>query len=465
MKPYKNIVIGSGEGGKFLAWTLAAAGQSTVVVERSMIGGACPNVACLPSKNLIYSAKVASLMKRGDEFGLPAMSGAVNMHAVIARKKAMVEGLVAMHLDRFKSSGAELMMGEARFLDAKALSVTTHDAQQKIITGERIFINVGTHASVPDVPGLKNSRPLTHVEALNLENLPKHLVILGGGYVGLEFAQALARFGSKVTLLQHGVRLLEKEDDTVSTAMLDLMKNEGVDVILGCEITEVRGQSGSSVAIDYTTRGQFQTIAATDILVATGRTPNTASLNANAAGIELDTRGYICVDPWLRTSAPDIWALGDCAGTPHFTHASLDDFRIVKDQLLGPGLRTTDNRNIPFCLFTDPELVRIGLSEHEAIEQGLKYRKLQIPAEAILRTRTLSATRGFVSALIDENERILGFTAFCADASELLAAVQIMMALDAPITAIRDLIFTHPTKVEGLGSLFAQAVKEDAVAS
>jgi pyruvate/2-oxoglutarate dehydrogenase complex dihydrolipoamide dehydrogenase (E3) component len=451
---YHNLVIGSGVAGKILGWTLAKQGQKTVVVERSMVGGACPNVACLPSKNVIYSAKAVSLVHPTKGLGVVTGSVRVDMAGVARRKRQMVDGLVEMHLANFKASGAELVMGEARFTEPKTVRVMLNAGGTRVLRGERVFINVGTRAIIPDVPGLVAARPMTHVEALNLERLPHHLVIIGGGYVGLEFAQAMRRFGSRVTIIQHGPRLLKGEDPDVADALLELMTDEGVDVLLQAEVLNVMGRSGTGVALQVRAGATERTLEASDILVATGRTPNTDRLDVARAAIELDSRGYIRVNDRLQTSAPDVWATGECAGSPHFTHVGEDDCRVVLDNLAG-GSRTKRGRLIPYCLFTDPELAHVGMNESEARVRGVAYRIARLPMAAVFRARTLSQTRGFMKALVGADDRILGFTAFGAEASEPMAVVQSAMLGGIPYTVLRDTIWTHPTAAEGLLGLFA----------
>jgi pyruvate/2-oxoglutarate dehydrogenase complex dihydrolipoamide dehydrogenase (E3) component len=450
----QNLVIGGGEAGKYLAWTLAKLGQRTVVVERALIGGSCPNVACLPSKNVIRSAKVVALAGRAGEFGMRTGPVTVDMAGVFDRKRKMVDGLVQMNLGRYQTSGVELVMGEARFIQPKTVQATLNSGGERVFQGDRVFVNVGTRARLPDIPGLAEAGPMTHIEALNLQRLPKHLVILGGGYVGLEFAQAMRRFGSRVTLIQHGKQLLSREDDDVADALLQLMKDEGVEVLLQAEALKVTGRSGESLQIQVRSSSETNTLEASDLLVATGRTPNTERLGAGQAGVELDLRGYIRVNERLETTAPAVWAMGECAGSPQFTHVAFDDYRVVRDNLAG-GSRTTRDRLIPYCLFTDPELARVGMNETEAKAKGLHYRLAKMPMATVLRTWTLSEPRGFVKAVIADDDRILGCTAFGAGASELVAAVQTAMLGALPYTVLRDAIFTHPTSAEGLGALFA----------
>jgi pyruvate/2-oxoglutarate dehydrogenase complex dihydrolipoamide dehydrogenase (E3) component len=452
----QNLVIGSGESGKHLTWTLARLGQKTIVVERSLIGGSCPNIACLPSKNVIHSAQVISLIRRAAEFGATTGAVKVDMAGVYRRKKAMVDAEVQFHLDTFRASGAELVMGTAQFTEPKTVQVTLNDGGTRHLRGERVFLNVGTHATIPEVPGLADAHPMTHVEALNLQRLPEHLVVLGGGYVGLEFAQAMRRFGSRVTVIQRGPQILKPEDPDVAEAILQLLKDEGIEVLLNTEVLKVTGQSGENVQLDVRVGNTTRVIDASDILVAAGRTPNTNRLGVEKAGVELDSRGYFRVNERLETTAPGVWALGECAGSPQFTHVAFDDFRIVRDNLAGKK-RTTRDRLIPYCLFTDPELAHVGLHESDARIRGISYRIVKIPMSNVLRTHTLSEMRGFMKALIGDDDRILGFTAFGVEAGETMAVVQTAMLAAMPYTAIRDAIYTHPTLAEGLGPLFASA--------
>jgi pyruvate/2-oxoglutarate dehydrogenase complex dihydrolipoamide dehydrogenase (E3) component len=449
----QNLIIGSGEAGKYLAWTLAKQGQQVVLVERSMIGGSCPNIACLPSKNVIYSAKVASLVGRAAEFGIETSPVHIDMARILRRKQEMVDGLMHLHVDKFIDSGAELVMGEALFLAAKTVEVTLVGGGTRVMQGERIFLSVGSRAARPDVPGLAEAEPMTHVELLNIARLPEHLVILGGGYVGLEFAQAMRRFGSRVTLIHRGKQLLDREDPDVAQVLYQLLKDDGIDVLLETELRSVEGRSGEQVNLRVQSGSVTYLLKASDILIAVGRTPNTDRLGVEAAGIALDAHGTIVVNDRLETTAPDVWAMGDCAGTPHFTHAAFDDFRVVRDNLAG-GRRSTRDRLIPYCLFTDPELAHVGLNETRAQAANIPYRLARMPMAAILRTRTVSEPRGFLKALVGEDDRILGCTVFGVEANEIVATVHAAMLGSLPYTTLGNAIFTHPTVSEGLTMLF-----------
>jgi pyruvate/2-oxoglutarate dehydrogenase complex dihydrolipoamide dehydrogenase (E3) component len=345
-------------------------------------------------------------------------------------------------------------MGEAQFSSTKTVEVALNAGGTRQFYGDRVFINVGTRALVPNIPGLAQARPMTHVEALNLERLPEHLVIIGGGYVGLEFAQAMRRFGSRVTIIQHGERLLDKEDSDVSAGLLELMKDEGIEVFVDSEVLKVTGCSGENVTLLVRSGTSERTLEASDLLVATGRIPNTDRLNLNRAGVEVDSRGYIRVNEYLQTTASDVWATGESAGSLHFTHVGEDDYRVVLDNLNG-GSRTTRGRIIPYVLFTDPEVAHVGLNETQAGAQRIDYRILRMPMSMVFRAQTLSETRGFVKALIGGDDRILGFTAFGVEASEMMAVVQTAMIGRLSYTALRDAIFTHPTSAEGLVGLFS----------
>jgi pyruvate/2-oxoglutarate dehydrogenase complex dihydrolipoamide dehydrogenase (E3) component/pimeloyl-ACP methyl ester carboxylesterase len=454
---YPNIVIGSGEGGKYLAWHLAGSGQKTAVIERRWIGGSCPNVNCLPSKNEIWSAKVNHLVYRGSEFGSTAVPEPVNIAVVRQRKRAMVDGLIAMHLERYKASGAELIMGEAKFNEPRTLEVRLNGGGSRTIVAERIFLNLGTHAAIPAIPGLVESAPLTNIEALELDRAPEHLIVLGGGYVGLEFAQAYRRFGSRVTVIQHGPHVLDGEDADVAAEIVSLFASEGIDVLTSAEVDRVGGHSGEHVTLVVRTTAGERTISGSDILVATGRIPNTSGVGLEFAGVELDRQGYIKVNERLQTSAPNIWAIGECAGSPQFTHASLDDFRVIRDQLAG-GNRSTRGRLVPSCLFTDPPVAHIGLTEREAQQRGIAVRVAKVPMPVVLRTRTMGETRGFMKALLaTHDDRILGFTMIGPEAGEVMAVVQTAMLTGSPFTLLRDAILTHPTMAEGLNALFASS--------
>jgi pyruvate/2-oxoglutarate dehydrogenase complex dihydrolipoamide dehydrogenase (E3) component len=453
---FEIVVLGSGTGGKLLAWHMARSERRTAVIERRWIGGACPNIACLPSKNEISSARVAHLARHAAQFGTRTGPVSVDMAAVRKRKRDMVDDQITSHLQNYQASGAELVMGSGRFVAPKTIEVRLNDGGTRRIEGDRVFLNLGTHAAIPDIPGLDAARPLTHIEALELDYLPPHLVVLGGGYSGLELAQAYRRFGSEVTVIERGPQLMGREDFDVSHEIRRILSDEGIQILVGAEVLQVQGRSGENVSLVVRTPSGDQNIACSDILAAVGRIPNTAGIGLDEAGVELDARGYVRVNDRLETSAPGVWAIGECAGSPQFTHVSDNDFQIIRGNLAGGNLSTRD-RLIPFCMFTDPPLARVGLSEGEAERQGIVTRVARLPMSEVLRARATGETDGFMKALVGENDdRILGFTMIGAEAGEVMAVVQMAMLADMPYWKLRDAILAHPTMAEGLGPLFAK---------
>jgi pyruvate/2-oxoglutarate dehydrogenase complex dihydrolipoamide dehydrogenase (E3) component len=452
---YDVLVLGSGTAGKLIAWHMARSGRRTAAVERRWIGGACPNIACLPSKNEIHSAEIAHLARTAAQFGAMAGPVKVDMAKVVRRKRDMVEAQVAAHLHNYKESGAELILGDGRFIAPKTLEVSLNDGGTRTLVGAQVFLNVGTHAAFPNVPGLEAAHPMTHIEALELDVLPAHLIVIGGGYAGLELAQAYRRFGAKVTIVEAGAQVMAREDADASHEIRRILMDEGLQIHVPAELLKVSGQSGSAVSVTLRTNSGERTVEGSHILVAAGRVPNTAAARLDKAGVELDDRGFVRVNERLETSAPDVWALGECAGSPMFTHISEDDFRIVRDNLAG-GRRNTHDRLIPYCMFTDPPLAHVGLSEREAERQGVKTRIAKLPMKAVLRAQATGETEGFMKALVGENDdRILGFTMIGAQAGEVMAVVHTAMMADLPYTKLRDADFAHPTFSEGLNFLFS----------
>ena len=451
----ENLVLGGGEPGKYIAWELAREGRRTVVVERALIGGSCPNIACLPSKNEIRSAKVAHLLRHAQAFGLRTGSVTTDMKGVRQRKREMVDGLVEIHHKRFAANGLEFLLGEGRFVGPRTVEVRLAAGGMRRIEAERVFLDLGTQATVPGIPGLADAAPLTHVEALELDRLPQHLIVLGGGYVGVEFAQAFRRFGSRVTVVEFGRQLMAREDPDVAEAVRAIFEDDGIDVVLGAETRAVEGRSGDRVHFHLRTAAGERVIDGSDVLVAAGRTPNTRGIGLELAGVEFGPHGYVTVNERLETTALGIWAMGECAGSPQFTHAAFDDFRVVRDNLAG-GKRTTHGRLVPYCVFIDPELARVGLNESEARQKRMDVRVVTLPMASVLRARSLGEMRGFMKALLDtHSDRILGFTMLGPEAGEVGAVVQTAMLAGLPYTGLRDAIFTHPTMAEGLNVLFA----------
>ena len=450
------LVLGSGFGGKLLAWHLAQSGRKTAVVERRWIGGSCPNVACLPSKNEVWSARIAHQARRAAQFGtVIAGSVTTDMVKVRQRKRDMVEREIDLHLHNYKTSGAELIMGSGRFVAPKTLEVHLNAGGARVLAGDQVFLNLGTHAAIPNIPGLEAARPLTHIEALELDYLPSHLIVLGGGYVGLELAQAYRRFGSPVTVIEHAPQLVSQEDPDVADEVQRILGEEGIEFLLGAQTLSVQGRSGDEVNLTVRTTAGEQKVEGSDVLAAAGRVPNTSGIGLEEAGVELDARGYIRVNERLETTAPNVWAIGEWAGSPQFTHVSIDDFRIIRDNLAGAD-RSTRGRLVPYCMFTEPPLAHVGLSERDARRQGEAVRVAKLPMTAVRRTATTNETQGFMKVLVGaRHDRILGFTMIGAEAGEVMAAVQTAMLADMPYSRLRDAILAHPTMAEGLDSLFA----------
>jgi len=456
VEKYEILVLGSGEAGKWTAWTMADEGHRTAMVERKWLGGSCPNIACLPSKNLIYSARVASLARRGAEFGLEMDRLRINMASVQLRKRKMVEAEHQFHAERTKDAGIELIMGEGRFVSPRTIEVALNDGGTRRVVGERVFLDLGSHSAIPSIPGLAAAHPMTHIEALDLDRLPDHLIVIGGGYIGLELAQAVRRFGSAVTVIEQGAQLADREDPDVGGALLDLFHDEEIEVLLDTHISQVDGLSGKEVRVRAKDSHGERIVEGTHLLVSIGRTPNTKGIGLEQAGVEFDERGYIKVNDRLETTASNVWAMGDCAGSPQFTHVAYNDFRVVHDNLNG-GNRSKKDRIVPFCMFTDPELARVGRNETEAKRDKIEYRLAKLPMANVLRTHTIDEPRGFMKILIGkDSDEIVGFMAFGIEASELMAAVQTAMVGRLPYTTLRDAVLAHPTMSEGLIFLLKQ---------
>jgi pyruvate/2-oxoglutarate dehydrogenase complex dihydrolipoamide dehydrogenase (E3) component len=448
------VILGSGQGGKRLAWHLGRSGKKVIVVERRWVGGSCPAVACLPSKNELWSARVAHFARHAASFGTIVEGVRTDMARVRRRKQDMIDREIELHLKAYKEAGVELLMGSGRFTGPTTIEVALNQGGTRLLAGSEIVINVGSHAAMPDIPGLKEVHPLTHIEALELDELPPHLVVLGGGYVGIEMAQAFRRFGSRVTIIEPGPQLMGREDTDAAEEMGRVLSAEGVDILLSARPVRVDGLNGDSVSVTVATKSGERKIEGSHLLVAVGRIANTADIGLESAGIELNERGFIRADERLRTTAPGVWAIGECAGSPQFTHVSVDDFRIVRDNMAG-GNRSTNDRLIPYVMFTDPPLAHVGLSEGEARRRGISVRVAKLPMRKVLRTLATDETEGYMKVLIGPNDdRILGFTMVGAEAGEVMAAIQTAMLAELPYPKLRDAVITHLTIAEGLGPLF-----------
>jgi pyruvate/2-oxoglutarate dehydrogenase complex dihydrolipoamide dehydrogenase (E3) component len=449
------LILGSGQGGKLLAWQLARSGRRVAVIERRWVGGSCPAVACLPSKNEIWSARVAHLTRHAAQFGTATGTVATDMAKVRRRKQEMIDREIAFHLNAYKTSGAELIMGDGRFIAPKTIEVALNDGGKRLLTGSKVVINVGTHAAIPSIAGLEAARPLTHIEVLELDILPPHLIVLGGGYVGLEMAQAYRRFGSRVTIIEAGPQIVGREDRDIADEMQRLLAEEGITFLIEAEPLNVRGRSGEEVSVTVRMASGKRKIEGSHLLVAAGRVPNTAGIGLDKVGVELNDRSYIRVNERLETTAPEVWALGECAGSPQFTHVSVDDYRIIRDNL-GGGNRSTRDRLVPYCMFTDPPLARVGLSEGDAQRQAIIVRVAKLPMSSVLRTEATEETQGFMKVVVaGDDDRILGFTMIGSQADEVMVAVQMAMLAKLPYQKLRDAVITHPTIAEGLGPLLS----------
>jgi pyruvate/2-oxoglutarate dehydrogenase complex dihydrolipoamide dehydrogenase (E3) component len=456
VEQFEFIVVGGGKGGKTLAAKMASAGRQVAMIEEGMIGGSCINVACIPSKTLVTSAKVAETVQRAGDFGIRVASAVVDAVGVRAHKRAVVSAMVERNQANFDRSGMTLLIGTGRFTGPRAVEVRLHEGGVRQLSGDKIFINTGTRPHLPPIPGLDNARTLNSESIQELDRLPDHLIVLGGGYIGCEFAQMFRRFGSQVTLIDRGEAFLDHEDADVAEKILQIFQEDGVEVILGASAQRVEWLEDQSVRVKLQTSSGERSVEGTDLLAAVGRVANTEKLNLDAAGVKWDGRGFIQVNERLETTAAGVWALGDVTGGPQFTHVSLDDYRIVAANLSG-GNRSTADRVIPYTLFIDPELGRIGMTETEARARGLNVQVARLAASAVPRAMTSGETRGYLKAVVDaESGKLLGASILAASAGEVIAVIQVAMHAGLPYTALRDMIFSHPTMAEGLNDLFAR---------
>jgi pyruvate/2-oxoglutarate dehydrogenase complex dihydrolipoamide dehydrogenase (E3) component len=452
---YGAVVIGSGQGGNPLAQVLAQSGRRTALVEREHVGGTCINEGCTPTKTMIASARVAYLDRRSAEYGIADDTVTVDMIRVRQRKRKIVESFRNGGERRLEKVGVDLIRGEATFAAPKELEVRLSEGGTSRLSADAVFINVGARPSAPPIEGLDSVPTLNSTTIMELDEVPEHLLVLGGGYVGLEFAQMFRRFGSEVTIVQRGPQLLSREDADVAEAVAEVLRDDGVEVLLRTSALRAgRGDGGIQLTV-HTPEGEC-TLSGSHLLAATGRTPNTDTLNPEAAGVKTDERGYIKVDERLKTNVEGVWALGDVKGGPAFTHVSYDDFRIIRTNLLEGGDATTAGRLIPYTVFTDPQLGRVGLSEQDARDQGLEVHVAKMPMSHVTRALEVSEPRGMMKAVVDAGTgRILGAAVLGLEGGEITAMLQIAMTGGVPYTTLRDGIFAHPTLAESLNILFA----------
>jgi len=456
---YDDIIIGGGKAGKTLAPALVADGRKTALVERSlnMIGGSCPNIACIPSKTMVASAEVANTVLHSAAYGIKTAPPTVDMAAVIQRKRSVVQSLRPINLNNLHTSlGDDLIIGTARFVAPKTIEVATAEGTTRLLTAERLFINTGTQPLIPSVPGLKEAGFLTSESIMELEQLPEHLIVLGSGYIGLEFAQMFQRFGCRVTVIGQSEQILSQQDPDIAITVQTLLERDGIEFLLKAKVLRVE-HSGNATKLLLQVADREMELQGSHFLVAVGRTPNSDTLNLAAAGVATDARGFIRVNDRLETNVPNIWALGDINGGPEYTHVSLDDYRIVKANLIDGGNRSTRDRLVPSCLFIDPELAQVGLTDTEARQQGYAIRVAKLDASNIMRAVTQSQTDGLMKAIVDtETGRILGCSLLCHEAGEVISTVQMVMQAQMPYTVLRDGVLTHPTMTEGLNILFSK---------
>jgi pyruvate/2-oxoglutarate dehydrogenase complex dihydrolipoamide dehydrogenase (E3) component len=461
---YDAVVIGAGQAGVPLATTLAKAGRKTALVEREHVGGTCINEGCTPTKTMVASAKVAYFNRRSEDYGVSNGQVAVDMIRVRQRKRDIVESFRSGGEKRLADAGVELIRGEARFSGPRELDVTLNGGETVQLSADNIFINVGARPANPPVEGLDSVPTLNSTTIMELDEVPDHLLVLGGSYVGLEFAQMFRRFGSRVTVVQRGKQLMSREDTDVAEAVAEIMRQDGIEVLLGTQTQGAAQGNDGKIRLRVSTPEGERTLEGSHLLVAAGRPPNTDRLNLDAAGIETDKRGQIKVNERLETNVEGVYALGDVKGGPAFTHISYDDFRIVRTNLLEGGNATITDRKVPYTVFIDPQLGRAGLSEQVAREQGLNIRVAKIPMSYVARAIEVDETRGFMKAVVDaDTDQILGCAILGVEGGEIAAMLQIAMMGGVPYTTLRDTVFSHPTLSESLNTLFAAVEEPDEI--
>lgn len=449
------VVIGSGQGGNPLAMALAKAGLRTALIERKHVGGTCINEGCTPTKTMVASGRVAYLVRRAADYGVHAESISIDLEKVRQRKRDIVESFRSGSERRIeKTENLELIAGDASFIGPNSVVVKSAVGIERTLSAERFFLNAGTRASVPEVVGIDRVPFLDNESIMELGAVPDHLLVLGGGYIGLEFGQLFRRFGSRVTILQSGAQLLAREDSDVAEEVTKILREDGVDVVLNAKVAYV-DLAGANIRVEVASHDGSTILAGTHLLVATGRVPNSDALNLSAAGVQTDERGFIRVNDRLETSADGIYALGDTKGGPAFTHISYDDFRIIRSNVLEKKPASTKDRMVPYCVFIDPQLGRVGMTEAEARAQGRNIRVAKLPMTSVARALEVDETRGFMKAVVDvETNQILGAAILGVEGGEVMSVIEVAMMGKLPYTALRDATFAHPTLAESLNNLF-----------
>ena len=464
---YDAIIIGSGQSGGPLSTTLAKAGWRVALIERESVGGTCVNRGCTPTKTMVASARVAYLARRAADYGVQTGPISIEMKKVRRRKRDIVED--------FRSSGQrymedfenlELIFGEASFSSSKSIEVRLAGGDAREMNAEKIFIDTGGRPIVPPIEGLSRVPFLDSTTIMELDTVPEHLIMIGGGYIGLEFGQMFRRFGSRVTVLQRGKQLLPREDADVTEELTKILREDGLDIIVEADTKQVDLDGDSKIKLTVMTPDGEQSIVGSHVLVSAGRIPNTDALNLPAAGIESDGRGYVKVNEHLETNVPGIYAMGDVKGGPAFAHISYDDFRILSQHLLNGGNAGINGRLVPYTLFTDPQLGRIGMGEKEARANGHNIRIAKLPMSHVARAIEVDETRGFMKAIVDaDTDQLLGAAVLGIEGGEVMAVFEMAMIGKVSYPTLRDTIFAHPTLAESINNLFmniGDEIKSDA---
>jgi pyruvate/2-oxoglutarate dehydrogenase complex dihydrolipoamide dehydrogenase (E3) component len=458
---YDAIVIGSGQGGTPLAIALAQKGWKTALIEAQHVGGTCVNEGCTPTKTMVSSARIAYLAKRASDYGVTITEMNINMQKIRQRKRDIVLSFRRGSEKKIeKTEGLKLYRGRARFSGHKIVEVRGNDGSQNLLNAEKLFINTGTRPAIPALKGLDSVPYLNSSTIMELDTVPEHLLIIGGGYIGLEFGQMFRRFGSRVSIIQRGLQLLAREDPDIAEEILQIFREDGIDVLLESNPIQVRRTKNQMIELTIGSQKEEQKLTGSHLLTAAGRVPNTEGLNADTAGVELNERGFIRVNELLETSVPGIYALGDVKGGPAFTHISYDDYRVLFANLIEGKTRTISRRQVPYTVFIDPQLGRIGMSEKEAKSRGLQYSTAEIPMKYVARALEVGETRGRIKVVVDRSTKlILGAAILGIEGGELMAVLQMAMMGNVPYTDIRDAVFSHPTLAESLNNLFMNLKK------
>ena len=448
------IVIGSGQGGNPLAGALTAAGKKTALVERADVGGTCVNRGCTPTKTMVASARVAYLARRGADYGVETSGLRIDLERIRERKRAIVTSFRGNGEKRLEKAQVELIRGEASFIGPLQLRVSLNAGGERRLRAQQIFISTGTRSATPDIDGLDSVPYLDNESMMELGHVPEHLLIMGGGYIGLEFGQMFRRFGSRVTIVHSGHQLLTAEDPDVAAEVLTILRQDGIEVLLNAHTTKVSGNQ-VMIRMEVAQEGRSANVEGSHLLLAAGRTPNTKALNPAAGGVAVDERGYIRVNDRLETSAPGVYGMGDVKGGPAFTHIAYDDYRILKANLVDGGHLSVNDRMVPYAVFMDPQLGRIGMTEEQAKQSGRKIRIARMPMTSVARAIEVDETRGLMKAIVDaETEQILGATVLGIEGGEVMTVFQVAMMGKLRYTALRDAVFAHPTLAESLNNLF-----------